>query len=508
MTMKPLYLALVAGLTLSGMTAIAAPAAAQSVLKIGLQDDPDTLDPVSNWSFVGRHVLQSLCDKIVDIDTEGKIVPMLATSWEWNADSTALTLKLRNDVVFHDGTKMDAAAIKYNLDRELTMKISRRKAEISAVSSVDVVDPLTVKINLKEPSVPLLAALSDRAGMMVSPKAAEALGEKFTDAPVCSGPYKFVERVTQDRIVLAKFDKYYNADQYHFDQLVYRGMPDSNVRLLNLRSGQLDLIERLAATDVEAVKADKALAVAPVVGLGYYGITFDITGEGADLDAGKKAAIREAFSLAIDRDAINNVVFEGQFTTGNQPFPPASPYYDKNFPVPARDLDAAKKKMAEAGVKTVDLELLVPTDAERQQVAQLIQAMVAEIGIKVSIKPTELMTLLDIARQGKFESHLVGWSGRVDPDLNITPMLACGAAGNDAHYCNKDLDTILTKARAIGDMNARKVEYSKAIAILLKDLPLVYLYHSQWIFAHNSNITGLKPAPDGIIRLTGVSRKK
>ncbi|CDN57216.1 Dipeptide-binding protein (plasmid) [Neorhizobium galegae bv. officinalis bv. officinalis str. HAMBI 1141] len=506
--MKPLYLALAAGLALSGMTALAAPAAAQSVLKIGLQDDPDTLDPVSNWSFVGRHVLQSLCDKIVDIDTEGKIVPMLATSWEWNADSTALTLKLRNDVVFHDGTKMDAAAIKYNLDRELTMKISRRKAEISAVSSVDVVDPLTVKINLKEPSVPLLAALSDRAGMIVSPKAAEALGEKFTDAPVCSGPYKFVERVTQDRIVLAKFDKYYNADQYHFDQLVYRGMPDSNVRLLNLRSGQLDLIERLAATDVEAVKADKALAVAPVVGLGYYGITFDITGEGADLDAGKKAAIREAFSLAIDRDAINNVVFEGQFTTGNQPFPPASPYYDKNFPVPARDLGAAKKKMAEAGVKAVDLELLVPTDAERQQVAQLIQAMVAEIGIKVSIKPTELMTLLDIARQGKFESHLVGWSGRVDPDLNITPMLACGAAGNDAHYCNKELDTILTKARAIGDMNARKVEYSKAIAILLKDLPLVYLYHSQWIFAHNSNITGLKPAPDGIIRLTGVSRKK
>ena len=343
--------------------------------------------------------------------------------------------------------------------------------------------------------------------MIISPAAGAKLGDKFTDAPVCSGPYKFLERVIQDRIVLEKFPQYYDAAKYHFDRLIYRGMPDSNVRLLNLRSRQLDLIERLSATDVEAVKKDKALAVDPVIGLGYYGITFSIGGDGANLDAGKKAAIREAFSLAIDRQAISNVVFDGQASTGNQPFPPSSPFYDKKFPVPARDLAAAKKKMAEAGVKSVDLELLVPTDAERQQVAQLIQAMVQEIGIKVSIKPTELMTLLDIARQGKFQAHLVGWSGRVDPDLNVTPMLSCGAATNDAKYCNEQLDTILAKARSLGDVEARKAEYAKAIAILQKDLPIVYLYHSQWIFAHSSALTGFKPAPDGIIRLTNVSRK-
>jgi len=505
--MKPALLALAAGLAFGAMAATAAPVLAQSVLKIGLQDDPDTLDPVSNWSFVGRHVLQSLCDKIVDIDQTGKIIPMLAESWEWSPDSTVLTLKLRKDALFHDGTPVDAAAIKYNLERALISGISRRKAEISAIKSVDAVDATTVKINLKEPSVPLLAALSDRAGMIISPAAGAKLGDKFTEAPVCSGPYKFLERVVQDRIVLEKFPQYYDAAKYHFDRLIYRGMPDSNVRLLNLRSRQLDLIERLAATDVEAVKKDKALAVDPVVGLGYYGITFSIGGEGANLDAGKKAAIREAFSLAIDRQAISNVVFDGQASTGNQPFPPSSPFYDKNFPVPGRDLDAAKKKMAEAGVKSVDLELLVPTDAERQQVAQLIQAMVQEIGIKVSIKPTELMTLLDVARQGKFQAHLVGWSGRVDPDLNVTPMLACGVATNDARYCNEQLDTILAKARSLGDVQARKAEYAKAMAILLKDLPIVYLYHSQWIFAHNSALTGFKPAPDGIIRLTNVSRK-
>jgi peptide/nickel transport system substrate-binding protein len=459
--MKPHYLALAATLALAGIQATAAPAAAQSTLNIGLQDDPDTLDPATNWSFVGRHVLQSLCDKIVDIDEKGEIIPMLAASWKWGDDSKTLTLKLRDDAVFHDGTKVDAAAIKYNLERALNAKFSRRKPEISSISTVDVVDPTTVQINLKQPSVPLLAALSDRAGMIVSPTAAEKLGEKFTDAPVCSGPYTFAERVIQDRIVLAKFPKYYNADKYHFDRLVYRGMPDSNVRLLNLRSGQLDLIERLAATEVEAVKADASLAVEPVVGLGYYGVTFSIGGEGANLDAGKKAAIREAFSLAIDRQAISDVVFDGQASIGNQPFPPSNQYYDKNFPIPQRDLDAAKKKMQEAGVESVDLELLVPTDAERQQVAQLIQAMVAEVGINVSIKPTELMTLLDVARQGKFQSHLVGWSGRVDPDLNITPMLSCGAPTNDAHYCNEELDAILAKARASGDVETRKARSSR-----------------------------------------------
>jgi len=502
--MKPIHLALMTGIAL-GMLG-AAPASAQSVLNIGLQDDPDTLDPATNWSFVGRHVLQSLCDKLVDIDAQGQIAPMLATSWDWSDDSKVLTLHLREGVTFHDGEPFNAEAVKYNLERALTMETSRRKAEINSIESVEAVDEQTVRINLKEPSVPLLAALSDRAGMMISPKASEELGEDFTSSPVCSGPYKFVEHVAQDRIVLEKFPEYYNADQYHFDRLVYRGMPDSNVRLLNLRSGQMDLIERLAATDVASVKSDANLAVAPVVGLGYYGVTFDIGGEGASADFAKHQALREAFSLAIDREAINQVVFEGQFTTGNQPFPPSSFYYDQSIPVPARDVEAARAKMQEAGLSEVELELLVPTDAERQQVAQIIQAMVAEVGIKMEIKPTELMTLLDVARQGKFQAHLVGWSGRVDPDLNITPMLACGAAGNDAHYCSEELDAVLTEARAVADPEARKAKYNEAIGILLRDLPLVYLYHSQWIFAHNANLKGFNPYPDGIIRLAGVTR--
>ncbi|WP_116652964.1 ABC transporter substrate-binding protein [Pelagibacterium sediminicola] len=503
---KPFILALMTGVALTSVAL--APAQAQnagSLLNIALQDDPDTLDPATNWSFVGRHVLQQLCDKIVDINENNEIVPMLATDWNWNEDSTQLTLSIRQDAKFHDGTPVNAEAVKYNLERALTLETSRRASEISAIDNVEVIDEFTVQINLSEPSVPLLAALTDRAGMIISPAAGEEMGENFTNNPVCSGPYEFVQRVPQDFIELQKFADYHDADDYSFDRLIFRGMPDSNTRLLNLRSGQFDLIERLAATDVASVNDDPDLVSSPVVGLGYYGITINIGGDGADPDFSTSQAVREAFSLAIDREAINQVVFEGQFAVGNQPFPPTSPFYNHDLPVQPRDVEAAKALMAEAGVEQIDLELLVPTDAERQQVATLVQSMVAEVGINVDIRPTELMTLLDTARNGNFEAHLVGWSGRVDPDLNITPMLACEAAGNDAHYCSEELETILTEARAIGDMAQRQAIYAEAVEKLLTDLPIVYLYHSQWIFAHDADLEGFNPFPDGIIRLGGVT---
>src|SRR4029453_17005347 len=164
--------------------------------------------------------------------------------------------KLRDGVTFHDGEKMDAAAVKYNLERHKNMKGSNRRGELAVVSSVDVVDPSTVRINLAAPFAPLLAVLTDRAGMMVSPKAAEAAGEKFGAKPVCSGPFRFVERIAQDRIVLERYPNYWDKGKTPFDKIVYQPIVDSTVRLANLRSGQLDFIERLAPSDVPGLRGD------------------------------------------------------------------------------------------------------------------------------------------------------------------------------------------------------------------------------------------------------------
>ena len=163
-------------------------------LRIGLAEDPDMLDPTMARTFVGRIVFSALCDKLIDVDEKLNYVPQLATSYQWSADGKALTMKLRSDVTFHDGEKFDAAAVKFNIERHKTMQGSNRSGELRPVTSVDVIDPTTVRLNLSAPFTPLLASLADRAGMMVSPKAAQN-STNFASAPVCSGPFKFVERV-------------------------------------------------------------------------------------------------------------------------------------------------------------------------------------------------------------------------------------------------------------------------------------------------------------------------
>src|SRR5262249_27014188 len=152
---------------------------------------------------------------------------------------------------FHDGTKMDAAAVKYSLDRHLTLAGSTRKSELAGVTGVEIVDPSTVRITLSAPFAPLVAVLSDRAGMIVSPKAAEAGAAAFPSHRVCAGPFKFAERVPQDRIVLEKFPDYWNRGHVKVDKVTFLPIPDSAVRLANLKSGDLDMIERVAPTDLD-----------------------------------------------------------------------------------------------------------------------------------------------------------------------------------------------------------------------------------------------------------------
>ena len=207
------------------------------------------------------------------------------------------------------------------------------------MTGVDIVDDHTVKLVLSAPFAPLLAQLTDRAGMMVSPKAAQAAGENFGNHPVCAGPFKFVERVAQDRIVLERFADYWDKDKIKLERITYLPIPDSTVRLANLQSGGLDLIERVAAADLDIVRKDGRLKLATTTGLGYFGITLNLAnGERSKTPLGQDARVREALELSIDRSAINQVVFNGEFQPGNQWVPPTNPYYVKELPIPARDV--------------------------------------------------------------------------------------------------------------------------------------------------------------------------
>src|SRR3954462_5739615 len=254
--MKTLRLAATAAALLF---ALQAGAQAQTSLRIGLAEDPDILDPTLGRTYVGRIVFASFCDKLFDIDEKINIVPQLALSHETSADGKEVTIKLRSGVKFQDGEPFNAEAAKFSLERHLSLQGSFRKPELATLDHVDVVDPLTIKLVLKAPFSPLLAQLTDRAGMMVSPKAAEAAGDKFGLHPVCAGPYKFVERVLQDRIVVEKFKDCWNKDNVFIDKITYLPIVDGTVRLANLRSGGLDLIERVLATDIKTVRDNPKL---------------------------------------------------------------------------------------------------------------------------------------------------------------------------------------------------------------------------------------------------------
>src|SRR3954447_17552447 len=278
-------------------------AAAQSQLRIGLAEDPDVLDPSLARTYGGRIVFASICDKLFDIDQKLNVVPQLALTHETSEDGKTVTSKLRPNVKFHDGEKFDAEAAKFSLERHLTMQGSFRKPELAAIDTIEVADPLTVKLHLKTPFSPLIAQLTDRAGMMVSPKAAKEAGDKFGLKPVCAGPYKFVERVQQDRIVVERFADYWNKDNVHIDKITYLPIVDSTVRLANLKSGQLDVIERLAATDIKDVRSNPRLALATVTEIGYQSLVLNVgKGEPAKGPLGSDPRVRKALELSIDRN--------------------------------------------------------------------------------------------------------------------------------------------------------------------------------------------------------------
>ena len=496
-------LALMAALLLLG-----AEARAETTLRIGLAEDPDILDPTLARTYVGRIVFSAVCDKLFDIDEKLNIVPQLALSHETSADGKEVTIKLRPGVKFHDGEPLDAEAAKFSIERHLTLPGSFRKPELASLDHVEVVDPLTIKLVLKAPFSPLIAQLTDRAGMMVSPKAAREAGDKFGLHPVCAGPYKFVERVQQDRMVFEKFADYWNKDNVFIDRIVYLPIVDATVRLANLKSGSLDLIERVLATDIKDVRADNRLKLSTAIELGYQGITLNIGNDKAKEPLSQSAKVRQALDLSIDREAINQVVFNGEFMPGNQWVNPEHPYYQKAFPIRPRDVEKAKVLLKEAGATPpVSVDFMVPKGAETEAVAQVVQSMAAEAGFDMKIRVTEFATSLKQAEAGEYQAYLLAWSGRIDPDGNSYVFLHGKAPQNYSVWANADADKALDDARLVTDMAQRKAIYEKLAKHELNDEAILYIYHRRILIAHTTKLEGYKQMPDGLVRVVGLKLK-
>jgi len=488
-----------------GLIAPAFAAPSDNTLRIGLREDTDVLDPTLSGTYVGRIIFAGMCDKLFDYDPKLNIVPQLATGYDYK-DPTHLILHLRSGVLFQDGEKFDAAAVKYSLERDLTMPRSLRKGQINSIQSINIIDPLTVELVLKEPNAALLAQLAGRPGIIVAPEVAQKEGADFGLHPVCAGPFKFVERVPQQKVVLERFKRYWDAKAIHFDRVEYIPLVNTAVTLANLQTGQLDIAERIVPTDVPAVEKDPRLDIVMDTSLANEGVIFNVAnGPASKNPVGESAKLRQAFELAISREALIHVVYNGLYTPVAQANPPSSQFYVPSIAPPKRDIDAAKALVDASGSKPpIRLTLLVPNSPDLLQAAQVIQAMVQPAGFDLKIRAMEAASSLAAAQAGDFQAFLIAWSGRADADGNMYSFLHSGYGFNVGHYSNPEVDALLDKARIVQTVPERRAVYADLWKLEREDMPYIYLWSAKNIVGIWKTVHGFRQVPDGIIRLQGM----
>ncbi|WP_327040849.1 ABC transporter substrate-binding protein [Micromonospora ureilytica] len=480
-------------------------------LVIALSAEPDALDPTLSRSLYSRYVFQAMCQKLYDVNEQAQVVPQLATALPTTSgDGRTVTIPLRPGVRFADGTAFDSAAVKATLQRHLTNARSARKSELGPIDGVDTPDAQTVVLRLKQPFAPLLGALADRAGMIMSAQALRTRGDDFASAPVCVGPFKFAKRVPQNSIEVVRDPNYYDASKVHLDAISWRILTDASIRAANLRSGDAQVADSVSTQDVASLRQDTAVSVLQSQSLGYQGLTINVGNVDGVGTAAKpinrplaqNAKARQAFEHAIDRKALVDAVFNGLHAVACSPISPASTFSSPEAQTcPAHDPAKAKQLLAEAGVQTpYAVTMLASNTPDTLRLAQALQSMVKDGGFDLKINPVEYSSLLDEQDRGNFELLQLGWSGRIDPDANITNFVGTGASQNVAGYSNPQLDTLLTQARQAGDVEQRRKLYGQAVTVLQQDDALIYLYRQRNLTAVSKQIQGLQVFPDGVIR--------
>jgi peptide/nickel transport system substrate-binding protein len=473
-------------------------------MRVGLIIDVATLDPHLSGSKVDRQVYHNLYDPLVILDDKLNIKPNLAESWQ-NPDPKTLILKLRQGVKFHDGTDLNAEAVKVNFERMANDPKSVRKGEVANVASAEVVDPLTVKLNLKQPDSTLLASLTDRAGMMISPAALSKLGPDLERTPTGAGtgPFQFVEWIKDDHILLKRNDAYWSKEGGpYLDEIRYRPIPDDTVKLQSLQAGEIDVMDYVAPRNVALAKSDSNLVVVDVPSLAAFWYMLNTTKPPFD-----NKALRQAVMYGIDTEAIVKGVYLGVGVPANGPISPSSWAYDDTIKPVKRDVEMAKTKLNEAG-KPQGFSFTYTTDNTpiSGQEAEVVKAQLAEVGITMNINIVDGARLLSDGNNKVFEASSYAWSGRPDPDGNTYQFFHTtpGVSLNWSGFSNPQVDQLLEQTRQISDHAERKKLYSQIIGILRDEVPAVFAIHPIEPKAFSPKVQAYPAIPDGMMRFKDV----
>ncbi len=470
-------------------------------------EDADTLDPTFSGTAGTRLILINTCEKLYDLDETGGLIPQLAAEMP-TVDGLQMTIKLRENVKFNDGTPFDAAAVVKSLERHRTLEESRRAGELSSISGATAADPSTVVLTLSKPDAAVVGALSDRAGMIMSPAKLDELGTDFGNFPVCVGPFSFVERVVGDRTVLERSEQYYDSANVYLDRITIRLVADETVRTANLRSGDLQLVDRVATTDVAALEGDAQFVVLKKTSNAYSSLFINVAN--ANGIAGEPGTVenpladerlREAFELSLDREQINEIVYTGLHEPGCGPITPASTYFNAAT-CSTRDIEAAKALVAASGVSTpIHIRFQMQATPVNTRLGELIQTQTAEAGFEVELTPFDNATALQNQVDGNFDVSLGRWSGRVDPDANIYRFQHSTGADNYGKATDPEIDALLDQARTEYDLEARKGVYTQIEEKVRARRNAITFQHEVLYSAHTTALQGYALYVDGMPRL-------
>ncbi len=462
--------------------------------------DAETLDPHSITSSPNAIHILAIYDTLVRYDENLNIAPALAESWEFSPDGLKLTLHLRRDVKFHDGTPFNAEAVVFNINRLLDPKTRvPLRTYISFVKSAKALDDYTVELTLKYPHAPALARLTAPVNAMVSPAAVEKYGQDFGTHPVGTGPFMFEKWVRDDYILLKKNTDYWGEGPY-VDELMIRVVPEDEARVLALESGEADVIVRVPPMDVPRLKGEGfQVVVAPSTREIYLGMNNQY-----EMLANKR--VRQALNYAVNKDAIVQILLQGYGRVVDSPLTPEYFAYKKVGPYPY-DPDKAKQLLAEAGYPNgFKLTLFTPHGRYLMdyRVAQAVQGYLAKVGVAVEVREMEwatyISTLLKPLDESPLQIYLLGWGPWIlDPDQMLYPLFHSSQwppnGFASSFYRNDRVDELLQIGTSSVDTEKRRAAYEEAQELIWNDAPWIFMYQEQQILAMSAKVKDVTVLP-------------
>jgi peptide/nickel transport system substrate-binding protein len=472
-------------------------------LTVAMPRDAISFDPVRANDAYSGCVMATVLDCLYELDKDGKVVGRLVEKTE-NPQPNVYVMTVRKGVTFHDGTALDAEAVRFNLQRHLDTPASPRRQDVQAITSMEVTDPYTLRLTLRTAYVPFLSKFVSGAGYMVSPAAVERLGEALQRdlTGAGSGPFRFGQWQKDTQVVVERNPTYWKKDAAgdalpYLDRIVFKPYPDENVRLTNLRTGDADaLIGNPPYKDVPSLRGDSTLTVREIPGLGFSLILLNTQAEPF-----ATPPARRAFSYAFDREQLQKTVFWGNGRALDSAVPETIPWATERErrPYLKRDVARARAELQAAGkAGGFRFTMQVPNNQpEALQIAELIKDQVKEAGLELEIAPLDFGAVLANGGAGSFQALALGLTGDVDPDGILYGLATTGGGQNFPRYSNPDVDRLLEEARSTFETDRRGELYRQAQRILLDEQPFLVYYNPPQITATRRGVQNYPQSYNG-----------